>query len=765
MKLESKRKRRLFSTIMTTTMTTTTTATTYDGERLIDSSSCYYFSIIRTRRLYRYSTSNINSTSHHLRRILRITLILLLHQITSSTCLILQLKSSSRHSYYYSPNTIATYHPKQTTSSFHRRCYSRLEASSSHGTYKQLLSSSVLSLATASSSSGEEKSTTSTNGSSNDYYTKLEEWLISKGGQCDGVTISTTRITPINEDDEHDDDDDDDDDDCDNDNDVAVVHDDSTSRRRQYVRGLVAARDVIDGDILLTVPLETCLSTFHHHGENCSSTEEKNDAGLAQAQAPAWTASLPKKIQLAIRVIIEWSRRTTTTTTTTTNDDDDNGTSQSNLSSLSSSQSSSSSCWAPFLNSWPELVPNLPENLDEKDLVRYAQCETFIADTREYNTWLEQQYTTTSELWQSRDPQSSSTTSQEQSSITNNNFCSMEMFQKAVQLVSSRSVRLSSKRSVCVPILDMANHCSMPSARYVLHNQQDDDDANNTNNSSNSNNTDDDATTTIQLVATRAIKAGDEVTISYGKHTNRQMAGCYGFIPTTPTSNPHDYELISLLEILYAAIDGGVLTIDDGAEIEGAAGKGESGDHLLFSVVNQVAEFGVPITNLRLLPLGRLDSNLWLALRIAMAILRRFDNKTDGNSNNNNNNDNDDDINTIAYILDTIEMDEADEDDLWESDINVEAVIKRATVLHGALIILEQRMGRGGSSSSTTLEEDERNLQDFPILRSGNDSTRLLVELRLERKKLVRSLSNQMKVVLAEEPDGLLRAVSTLISE
>ena len=346
----------------------------------------------------------------------------------------------------------------------------------------------------------------------------------------------------------------------------------------------------------------------------------------------------------------------------------------------------------------------------------------------------------------------------------------MEIFQKAVQLVGSRSVRLSSKRSVCVPILDMANHCSMPSARYVLHNQQDDDDDddannNNTNNSSNSNNNNnDDATTTIQLVATRAIKAGDEVTISYGKHTNRQMAGCYGFIPTTPTSNnPHDYELVSLLEILYAAIDGGVLTIDDQAA--GGEGKGESSDDLLFSVVNQVAEFGVPITNLRLLPLGRLDSNLWLALRIAMAILRRYDKKTDGNSNNNNNDDNDDDINTIAYILDEIEMDEADEDDLWESDINVEAVIKRATVLHGALIILEQRMGRGGSSSSTTLEEDERILQDFPILRLGNNSTRLLVELRLERKKLVRSLSNQMKVVLAEEPDGLLRAVSTLISE
>ena len=344
----------------------------------------------------------------------------------------------------------------------------------------------------------------------------------------------------------------------------------------------------------------------------------------------------------------------------------------------------------------------------------------------------------------------------------------MAMFQKAVQLVGSRSVRLSSKRSVCVPILDMANHCSMPSARYVLHNQQDDDDANNntnnTNNSSNSNNNDD-ATTTIQLVATRAIKAGDEVTISYGKHTNRQMAGCYGFIPTTPTtSNPHDYELVSLLEILYAAIDGGVLTIDDD-KAAGGEGKGESGDHLLFSVVNQVAEFGVPITNLRLLPFGRLDGNLWLALRIAMAILRRYDNKTDGNSNNNNNDDNDDDINTIAYILEAIEMDEADEDDLWESDINVEAVIKRATVLHGALIILEQRMGRGGSSSSTTLEEDERILQDFPILRLGNNSTRLLVELRLERKKLVRSLSNQMKVVLAEEPDGLLRAVSTLISE
>ncbi|OEU06451.1 hypothetical protein FRACYDRAFT_254468 [Fragilariopsis cylindrus CCMP1102] len=497
----------------------------------------------------------------------------------------------------------------------------------------------------------------------------------------------------------------------------------------------MAARDVIDGDILLTVPLETaCLSTFHHHhGENCSSSteEKKNDAGSsaqAQAQAPAWTASLPKKIQLAIRVIIEWNRRTTTTTTTTTTIDDNDGNSQSNLPSSPSSQSSCSRGWAPFLNSWPELVLNLPENLPEKDLVRYAQCETFIADTREYNTWLEQQYNTTSELWRSHhDPQSSSssTTPQQQQlpSFTNTNFCSMEMFQKAVQLVGSRSVRLSSKRSVCVPILDMANHCSMPSARY----------------------------------------AGDEVTISYGKHTNRQMAGCYGFIPTTFTSNPHDYELVSLLEILYAAIDGGVLTIDDKAA--GGEGKGESGDHLLFSVVNQVAEFGVPITNLRLLPFGRLDSNLWLALRIAMAILRRYDKKTDGNSNNNNNDDNDDDINTIAYILEAIEMDEADEDDLWESDTNVEAVIKRATVLHEALIILEQRMGRGGSSSSTTLEEDERILQDFPILRLGNNSTRLLVELRLERKKLVRSLSNQMKVVLAEEPDGLLRAVSTLISE
>ena len=105
-----------------------------------------------------------------------------------------------------------------------------------------------------------------------------------------------------------------------------------------------------------------------------------------------------------------------------------------------------------------------------------------------------------------------------------------------------------------LPILDMANHGCPPTADYRLVDNQ------------------------IHLTATRALNEQEPVTIFYGNHCNRELAGCYGFVPT---DNPCDYELLSLIEILQAAKDAGALECDN-----------------VFSLEESVVSLGLPTTNL-----------------------------------------------------------------------------------------------------------------------------------------------------------------------
>lgn len=167
-------------------------------------------------------------------------------------------------------------------------------------------------------------------------YNELEQWLVDQGGNCDGVTIGYND---------------------------------------RGVRGLIASRDASKGDVLLTVPLSVCLSTVVE-GSNIGASErntndnDDNRDDRRKAMAPKWSATLPKKAQLAIRVLEE----------------------QLYHQNKPNDPNNPNNTWTPFLNSWPSTVPNLPENIPLHHLQRDAQCPTLLADTKLQQTWVNETY-------------------------------------------------------------------------------------------------------------------------------------------------------------------------------------------------------------------------------------------------------------------------------------------------------------------------------------------------------------------------------------
>lgn len=427
----------------------------------------------------------------------------------------------------------------------------------------------------------------------------------------------------------------------------AVVNGIGVGNDRNGLRGLVVTRQAEKGDILLSIPLEACWIT---------AGSELNNAGK---EAVEWTATLPKKVQLALLVLEGWRQQ---------------------------QHPSEDYYWKPFLDSWPDAVPGLPEHLSLEELEREAQCQQLVEATKKHMSWVLSNYAAVQKL---------------APPTGNNNPLGMAddvdlpTFRKALQLVASRSIRVSAGSSILVPLLDLANHDADPSATYNLCS------------SKHHLNNDDGKHSSIQLVAERPLAAGDGVTIFYGDHANQLMAGCYGFIPQP---NPYNVEHLSLRQVLEAA---GMHDDDD-----------DDGSKTITQQIDSVSQMGLPTSNFRLSSGGLIDGNLWLALRVALG-----------------SNQSDDEL---CEILEAIEMDEADEDDLWESDYdNPNEVITRASILQNACAVLEM------NEATTTIQEDEAAL----LVHDNNMSLELgvLVQLRLERKRLFRKVRRNMATVM-EDP-------------
>jgi len=355
-----------------------------------------------------------------------------------------------------------------------------------------------------------------------------------------------------------------------------------------------------------------------------------------------------------------------------------------------------SSSYRPFLNSWPNSIssiPSFPENIPREELVREAQSDVLVEEIDKHKSWVSDQF----EAVKKAAPPTF---------IFSSPSFSLEKFTRALQLAGSRSISIqlpsssssssSGKGSVLVPLFDMANHHPNPTATYRLVSGSDD-------NNNNDDDDDNEGGESIELVARKDISEGEEITISYGAYPNSIMAKCYGFVPT---NNPYDFERVSMRGILQAAMDAGALL--------------ETTD--LSKVENLVAALGFDTTNnSRILATGP-EESLWMSLRAALVT-------------------NDDEYEELLEVLEAIEMDEADDEDLWEMDNDAD-IVRRAKIAHAAFTALEH-----GISAKSTLEEDEEILlrNDTTALSCGS---RLLVELRSERKRLLRSASWRMAAVM-----------------
>ena len=300
------------------------------------------------------------------------------------------------------------------------------------------------------------------------------------------------------------------------------------------LRGLVVTRQAEKRDILLSIPLKACWVT----------TGSEVNAGKEDFE---WSATLPKKVQLALLVLEGWQQH-------------------------HQQDVVQSEDWKPFLDSWPDAVPGLPQKLSLEELERDAQCPQLVEATRNHMSWVLSNYVAAQKLAPPTDD----------NSLFGMVDVDLPTFQKALQLVGSRSIRVSASSSILVPLLDLANHDANPSTTYNLNVK--------------SYLNDDDEQPSIQLVADRTLAAGNGVTISYGDYDNQLMAGCYGFVPQP---NPHNMEHLTLKQVVKAAgID------DDG-----------SNSKTITQQIDYVSQMGLPTSNFRLSSGGLIDSNLWLALR------------------------------------------------------------------------------------------------------------------------------------------------------
>ena len=379
------------------------------------------------------------------------------------------------------------------------------------------------------------------------------------------------------------------------------------------LRGLRATRPAPPETVLIAVPLDLCLVTA--------------DVDAAGA-APAWSGELPNRVQLALQVLRHGSHA-----------------------------EAAPSPYGPYLASWPDGIPSLPANTPPEELRREAQRPVlFLKDMDRHRAWVRDQLEAVREVAPPSEPVA----------------FSLEAFERAVQLVGSRSLALRGGGSALVPLVDMANHRPTPTAFY-RHSDG-----------------------AVELVATTDIAEGEEISIDYGVKSNSIMAKVYGFVPL---DNPHDYELVTLSQVLDAAQEAGVLDEDpDTLEFAATAlGLGRRTHHIRAAGP---------------------EEDLWLALRAALAGPQEHE--------------------ELQRLLAAVDMDEADEEDLWDDEDEAN-VARRAEVMRAACLVFERRL-----SAESTLEEDEDRLRHDEL----SAGCRLLIELRKERKRLLRSAAQRMTAML-----------------
>eukprot|EP00439_Symbiodinium_sp_Y106_P079947 s2899_g18.t1 len=237
------------------------------------------------------------------------------------------------------------------------------------------------------------------------------------------------------------------------------------------LRGLVVTKPARAGDILLEVPLGLTLA------DGCEGPSEG-----AVAAGPPWSKQLPWNVQLALGVL---ARR-------------------------------QEPDWSLFLDSWPP-APILPKDMEDEDLEE-AQDEDFEVKAGGTLFWLEERYEDALAAWEQAEAADPKV------------FWSEEEFRWAMAHVWSRCCRLDLEelggiRRLLIPLLDMGNHDSEPSAVFDLGRNG----------------------RAVCLSATRDLQEGDPVTYSYGEHPNEHFALYYGFVPE---SNPYDHFKVSLTKVL-----------------------------------------------------------------------------------------------------------------------------------------------------------------------------------------------------------------------
>lgn len=168
--------------------------------------------------------------------------------------------------------------------------------------------------------------------------------------------------------------------------------------------------------------------------------------------------------------------------------------------------------WSAFLDSWPA-APALPKDLEEEELEE-AQDEDLEVKAGGTFFWLEDRYEDAREAYEAAESDSFP--------------WSEEDFRWALAHVWSRCLRLdlgSQRRRLLVPLLDLGNHDSNPSASFEhLPSER-----------------------AVCLVALRDMQPEDAVTYSYGEHPNEHFLLYYGFVPA---ENPYDFVNVTFSKVL-----------------------------------------------------------------------------------------------------------------------------------------------------------------------------------------------------------------------
>eukprot|EP00908_Phaeocystis_cordata_P024659 Transcript_7119.p1 GENE.Transcript_7119~~Transcript_7119.p1 ORF type:complete len:480 (-),score=178.92 Transcript_7119:85-1443(-) len=186
-------------------------------------------------------------------------------------------------------------------------------------------------------------------------------------------------------------------------------------------------------------------------------------------EPPEWCGSLPWNVQLAVCVLQH--------------------------------RADAASPWGAFLRSWPAEPPMLPKNLEPSELAE-AQDPRFEADADGDYFWAEEQYFALCEAAEAAGRDGPPCTSAE--------------LRWALEMVWSRCLRLGcgggyGVRRLLVPVLDLANHQAQPSALFTYSPL---------------------GGGAVRLHATRPLRAGDPVTITYGEHSAEHFCQYYGFVPS-----------------------------------------------------------------------------------------------------------------------------------------------------------------------------------------------------------------------------------------